>query len=198
MDELCKTKVRRNGELVEEPGLYVEPVQLQVVCLRLWEKYHTGGPIGEDLVRGGSNDVDSALADFYEHGIKTATEKFPRLTERRIRDWCEQRLITGQGTRGQVQEGDETEPSLPSPVIGALIDSRIVRAEERRNTKWFELAHDRLIGPVRKSNSGWRNASLQPWQLKAELWVKNEPRELLLSGRELEEAKVWETCIPMK
>ena len=147
--ELCKTKVRRGGKLVEEPGPFVEPVQLQVVCYRLWEKHHAAGPIGEDLVRGEAGDVDSALADFYAAGVAAVLAKVPNLAERRIRDWCQQCLITAQGTRGQVQEGDETDSRLPPQAIDALIDARIVRAEERRGLKWYELAHDRLIEPVR-------------------------------------------------
>ena len=198
--ELSKTKVRRGGKLVEEPGPYVEPVQLQVVCYRLWENHHAAGPIGEDLVRGEAGDVDSALADFYAAGVAAVLAKVPNLSERRIREWCEQRLITAQGTRGQVQEGDEADPSLPPQAIDALIDARIVRAEERRGLTWYELAHDRLIEPVRKSNSAWGEARLQPWQRRAALYEKQRQSslhsrsslaELLLTGHELAEARHW-------
>ena len=198
--ELSKTKVRRGGKLVEEPGPYVEPVQLQVVCYRLWENHHVAGPIGEDLVRGEAGDVDFALADFYAAGVAAVVAKVPNLSERRIREWCEQRLITAQGTRGQVQEGDETDPSLPPRAIDALIDARIVRAEERRGLTWYELAHDRLIEPVRKNNSAWGEAGLQPWQRRAALYEKQRQAtlhsrsslaELLLTGQELAEAKRW-------
>ncbi len=198
--ELSRTKVRRGGKLAEEPGPYVEPVQLQVVCYRLWENHHAAGPIGEDLVRGEAGNVDSALADFYAAGVAAALAKAPDVSERRIREWCEQRLITAQGTRGQVQEGDETDPSLPAQAIGSLIDARIVRAEERRGLTWYELAHDRLIEPVRKNNAAWSEARLQPWQLRAALYEKqnesgphprSSPAELLLTGPELAEANRW-------
>ena len=158
--ELCKTKVRRSGKLVDEPGPFVEPVQLQVVCYRLWENHHAAGPIGVDLVRGEAGDVDSALADFYAEGVAAVQAKIPCLPERRIRDWCQQCLITSQGTRGQVQEGVETDPRLPPQAIDALIEARIVRALERRGLKWYELAHDRLIEPVRASNAAWRESHL--------------------------------------
>ena len=189
--ELCKTKVRRGGKLVEVPGPYVEPVQLQVVCYRLWEKHHATGPIGEDLVRGEAGNVDSALADFYAAGVAAALAKVPNLSERRIREWCEQRLITPQGTRGQVQEGDETDPSLPPQAITALIDARIVRGEERRGLTWYELAHDRLIEPVRASNAAWLEDRLQPWQRQADLYAKTAQKESLLLGRELKDARTW-------
>ena len=99
-----------------------------------------------------------------------------------------------------MQEGDETDPSLPPQAIDALIDARIVRAEERRGLKWYELAHDRLIEPVRKSNSAWGEAGLQPWQRRAALYEKQRQdtlhsrsslAELLLTGPELAEANRW-------
>ena len=112
--ELSKTKVRRGGKLVEEPGPYVEPVQLQVVCYRLWEKHHAAGPIGEDLVRGEAGDVDSALADFYAAGVAAVLAKVPNLAERRIREWCEQRLITCKGLAGKCKKATRpTRACLP-------------------------------------------------------------------------------------
>lgn len=37
IDDLRRVRVQRGGEVVEELGAYVEPVQLQVVCRQLWE-----------------------------------------------------------------------------------------------------------------------------------------------------------------
>ncbi|MGP0062381.1 MAG: NACHT and WD repeat domain-containing protein [Isosphaeraceae bacterium] len=205
VDELSKTKVRRGGTLVEEPGQYVEPVQLQVVCYRLWAEHLGRGEIGEDLVRGEAGDINSALADFYNDGVDAVLKKVPNLSERRVRDWCEHRLITAQGTRGQVQEGDKTDPSLDPQAIEALIGARIVRAEERRELRWYELAHDRLIEPVRTSNASWRDDRLQPWQRRAALYDKqrrapthaqSSPGILLLTGSELATARSWADAHP--
>jgi hypothetical protein len=60
VDDLRRATVRRGGRSVEDLGPFVEPVQLQVVCFRLWERHHGGGPIGEDLVRGEEGDIDAA------------------------------------------------------------------------------------------------------------------------------------------
>jgi hypothetical protein len=40
-------------------------------------------------------------------------------------------------------------------VIARLIDAHLVRAEQRRGMTWFELAHDRMLAPVRASNARW-------------------------------------------
>src|SRR5690606_31393647 len=34
----------------------------------------------------------------------------------------------------------------------------LIRAEERLGARWYELAHDRLIEPVRLSNQTWRES----------------------------------------
>src|SRR5262249_43965075 len=186
VDDLRRATVRRGGRSVEDLGPFVEPVQLQVVCFRLWGRHRGGGPIGEGLVRGEAGDVDAALAAFYAAGVAAAAARSPGLSERRVREWCEERLITAQGTRGQVQEGDEW---LPSAAIDALIDARVLRAESRRGLTWYELSHDRLITPVRRDNAAWRESRLRPWQRQAELYAASPRDELLLAGTALSEAR---------
>jgi hypothetical protein len=193
VDDLRRAKVRRRGQSVEEVGAFVEPVQLQVVCFRLWDRHQGGGPIGEDLVRGEAGDVDAALAAFYAAGVAAAVARAPGRSERRVRDWCEQRLVTSQGTRGQVQEGDG---SLPPEAIEALIDARVVRAEQRRGLTWYELSHDRLIDPVQRDNAAWRESRLQPWQRQAELHAVSRRDELLVNGADLAAAQEWAAAHP--
>ena len=36
IDDLRRVRVQRGGQIIEELGAYVEPVQLQVVCSQLW------------------------------------------------------------------------------------------------------------------------------------------------------------------
>ena len=53
-------------------GEYVEPVQLQVVCERLWEKLP---PEITEITKNYVGDVDNALADFYVKAICEAAAK---------------------------------------------------------------------------------------------------------------------------
>ncbi len=188
IDDLRMTRVRRRGAIVDDLGLHIEPVQLQVVCFRLWEENRGKARIDEAEVRGQGGNVDSALAGYYADRIaiiRTATG----MSERALRDWCEQRLITLQGTRGQVQAGDPATQGLPDHAIAALIDARLVRAEERRGATWYELTHDRLIDPILKNNQQWRTTVMEPWQRAAVLWQQsNEPGDLLLRGWALSRA----------
>jgi hypothetical protein len=112
--------------------------------------------------------------------------------ERAIRDWCDQQLITEQGIRGQVLQGPEESQGLDNRAIWPLVNTHLVRAEKRRGATWFELAHDRLIEPVRADNADWREAHLHPLQRQAALWEEaGHPAGLLLRGETLVEAEAW-------
>jgi hypothetical protein len=183
--------LRRDGTRVEEPGPYVEPVQLQVVCHRLWEELPAGATRIAEADIEAVGDVDSALTDYYARQV-AAVAATSGCSERAIRDWIDRQLITEQGIRGQVLQGPEESQGLPNEAIWPLVDAHLVRAEVRRGATWFELAHDRLIEPVRRDNARWRDASLNTLQRQAGLWNSAQrPDGLLLRGPELAEAERW-------
>ena len=175
----------------EHPGPWVEPVQLQVVCYRLWsrlpaEAQHIGIAEVETL-----GNVDTALSDYYaEHVTEVAAET--GVGERPIREWFDRALITPERRRGQVLQTHEQSQGLVNSAIWPLIDAYLVRAEKRRGATWFELAHDRLIEPVRANNAAWREAHLNIMQRQADLWnSQGRPDGLLLRDAALVEAEAW-------
>lgn len=192
INDLRQVHVQRpDGTMELQPGLYVEPVQLQVVCLRLWNNIsETKTEIVEsDIANVG--DVNSALASYYELrvlAVSTATAE----SERTIREWFDRQLITEQGIRGQVLMEPDKSRGLSNVAIRQFEDAHLVRADERRGATWFELAHDRLIEPIRASNRDWFKANLSAVQQQAELWERQgRPDGLLLRGKALEEAETW-------
>jgi hypothetical protein len=182
----------------ERPGPHVEPVQLQVVCHRLWESVDplnrprdpAAAPrIGADDVQA-VGDVDTALADYYDRSTRECAQK-TGVTERAIRDWFACRLITKQGIRGQVLAEKDQSEGLKNEAIRWLENKHLVRAEERRGATWFELAHDRMIGPVLRSNEQWEKG-LSPLQRRAAVWVREaKGNRFLLGDRDLERAERW-------
>ena len=198
VNDLARIRVQRpDGSVEEQVGLYVEPVQLQVVCLRLWEellKRWQSSPsdrrevLGSDLVEVG--DVDTALADYYAERVKMLASSDGQ--NRAIRQWVEDRLITDQGIRSQVLMGADKTEGLDNASVWALVDAHLLRAEKRRGATWFELAHDRLIEPVRKDNRRWLDAHLSRVQRDAAEWEKqHRPTSLLLRDRSLEDGERW-------
>ncbi len=180
-----------DGEAKSQAGPYVEPVQLQVVCFRLWEKLPAGvTKITGELVVG-SSDVDSALADYYAERVAQIATK-SGVKERVLREWFDRRLITESGIRGQVMVGSESTKELNEAAIQALVDVHLIRGEERRGVTWLELAHDRLVKPIRANNSAWSKQNLSVLQHAAAVWG-NQGRSdaLCLRGAAREEARKW-------
>jgi WD40 repeat protein len=192
VDDLRKIQMQRpDGSLQEVPGLYVEPVQLQVVCYRLWGHLAPDDiEITEaDLAEVG--DVNTSLAEYYGERV-AAVAAATGVRERAIREWFQRELITEQGIRSQVIMGQETSGGLSNAAIRQLEDAHLVRGEKRRGVTWFELAHDRLVDPVSSSNTTWFYEHLSPLQRQAGLWqAENRPERLLLRGGALDEAEQW-------
>jgi WD40 repeat protein len=192
VDDLRQVRVQQaDGSTEAQLGLHVEPVQLQVVCRRLWDRLPPGATqiVARDLEAVG--DVDSALADYYAERV-AAIAAATGVRERAIRDWVDGQLITEQGIRGQVLQGRGQSQGLPNRAIWPLVDAHLVRAEKRRGATWFELAHDRLIEPLRTDNTAWRERHLAALQRRAALWEGHRrPADLLLRDEALAEAEAW-------
>jgi WD40 repeat protein len=192
VDDLSRVRVQRlDGSTEEQAGPYVEPVQLQVVCRRLWEKLPEGTTeiVASDVEAVG--DVDSALAGYYAEQVSAIAQE-TGIGERAIREWVDRHLITEQGIRGQSLQGRAESQGLDNRAIWPLVDAHLVRAEKRRGATWFELAHDRLIDPIRANNAAWWEANLSAVQRQATLWeAEGRPSGLLLRDQALVEAEAW-------
>lgn len=180
-----------DGSFEEQTGIYVEPLQLQVVCRRLWDELPADTrTIGiENLLASG--DVDAALAAYYDRSLaEIAGADVP--AERGLREWFGERLITAGGIRGQVLREQSASGGLDNASVDRLVATHLVRAEQRDEKTWFELAHDRLVAPVGDSNSAWFEQHLHPMQRQAALWDREgRPDSLLLRGQGLKEAEHW-------
>jgi tetratricopeptide (TPR) repeat protein len=159
---LRQIKVRAGTIITEAEGEYIEPVHLQVVCHDVWRKR-------DENVKSLSfpnrvEDIDQSLATYYEQAIKRAATGITR--EARIRSWFDSELITPRGTRGFVYKGDRFTEGLPNLVLELLEQEHLVRSEPRGADSWYELTHDRLIAPIKRSNALWlRKRRLLLWPL---------------------------------
>jgi tetratricopeptide (TPR) repeat protein len=133
-------------------GEYVEPIQLQVVCQRLWKKVVSQKLT--QITRDQLEDVDKALVDFYVDGMSEASKR-TRTKEEIIRKWFDEKLITSSGTRSVVHRGSESTGGLSNNVVNVLENKYLIRKEERSGAQWYELSHDRLIKPIKDSNRKW-------------------------------------------
>lgn len=168
VDEL-RTEQVMGKVTMPQRGQYVEPVVLQVACERLWEKLRGVKRIEKAHLQL-IGHVDRALAEFYSEKVQAIAQQ-TGTSERAIREWFGQHLITSQGLRGQVLREPVCTKDLPNRVIEALVQVHLVRPEQRRGLTWFELAHDRLIVPIVENNTAWMENQLNQFQKQAMLWA---------------------------
>ncbi len=192
VDNLRTVQVQRpDGSTVPSLDPHVEPVQLQVVCRRMWEGPAPDDGLIDEADVSSVGDVDSALRSYYAEAVASVAAA-TGVPERAIRDWVDRQLITEGGIRGQVLMGEGASQGLDNRAIWPVVDAHLVRAERRRGATWFELAHDRLITPVRTDNEAWRQEHLSTLQRQAALWDREErPAGLLLEGQPLVDAEAW-------
>ncbi|MDJ0769179.1 MAG: hypothetical protein QNJ12_10310 [Ilumatobacter sp.] len=148
VDDLRQIKVQHLDVTTTELGPFVEPLQLQVVCRRLWDRPRaSAASIGVDDVmdRGGVNE---ALAEYYDEAVERA-DKQTGAGEREIRGWVRSDLITDDGFRKPVRRGPGRNGRA---VLSQLADAHLIRGERRSGTDWYELTHDRFVEPIRSSN----------------------------------------------
>ena len=197
-----------SGQVTSRAGLYIEPVQLQVVCQRIWRNRLKPGEVSTEDLRnlreadqeiahqyapasGGQvlSNVDLALSAYYAEKVADVAQ-VSGVPDRAIRAWFERRMITAQGLRGMVMQGDAENQGLATSVIIALVNTYLVRSEERRGSTWFELSHDRLIEPVRLNNAWWFQNRLTTLQRLSSLWEQADrsPR-LLALGDDLQQCE---------
>lgn len=191
--DLLKVRARGpDGKLKEVLGEFVEPVQLQVVCQTLWNSLQPGDQeISYDMVRA-VGDVDRVLQKFYEQALASAMEASD-VKEPNLREFFENVLITPAGTRGTVYRGDTNSGGVPNASINILENvHHIIRAEQRGGAKWYELTHDRLIQPIRKSGQEWLLRGKQhSLEERAKLWADTHSGTSLLTEAELVETIEW-------
>jgi WD40 repeat protein len=183
-------------------GEFIEPVQLQVVCYQLWERAarknipELNMEVLPDLLEGRTlaDFVSQALADFYENVIEFTMESMRQrgqpISQRKLRDWFSDHLITPAGTRAFVFGSRKSVEGMPTAVVELLVSRHIIRSESRASATWYELVHDRMVDPIVKANEAWRSNNTSQLQKDAAIWNDNKDnRTLLYSGRQLREGE---------
>ena len=129
----------------------VEPFQLQVVCRHVEQvvttiERTTTQPViitAEEI--GGRVGIQKVIENYYLEQIG----KLPRRQRRLARTLCEEGLLTDSGYRLMLEESQiGKDYGLNTEVLGSLVDSRLLRREQRLDSQFYELSHDSLAKAV--------------------------------------------------
>jgi WD40 repeat protein len=198
VEELMKVQVETaSGRTEAILGEFVEPVQLQVVCERLWRDLK---PEDTEITLGHLEtiSVEKALLSFYEESIQTVAQQ-TRIPEPVLRSWFEKHLVTPAGTRGIVFRGKTETEGLSNNAVDAFDKLHLIRSELRGGSQWYELTHDRFIDSIRKSHervlsnlqAGAAEVG-QKLETKADAWDSSgRAKNRLLPENEVLEAQHW-------
>lgn len=162
LDRLLSLDVGPPGSHVK--GQYVNLIQLQILCRRLWREKaeprsqsDPGTSDGSGLLQGSEVDLAGSMQSFVDDaltGVVTQTQS----DEGVVRRWLEDRLITPAGRRAVLLVDNEQTAGLPQEVLDALEDARLIQVEQRNQSQYAELTHDSMVAAVRGSNNGWVRA----------------------------------------
>jgi len=187
--ELATVTLHCGEELKQTVGEYVEPVQLQVVCRRLWQQHLDGKWMLSDSKA--RDTVDAALEAYYADAV-AASAGYGGSSEGQLRTWIETHLVVKPAMRNQVMRTPDETLGLPDECVQALVNEHLLRFDRRGGREWIEITHDRMIAPILVSNERWRSAHLQPFQRQAQLWAAGERgTNMLLSRQRYDEAVGW-------
>jgi len=194
-DELRRVNIQRQvgAETVADVilGPSIEPVQLQVACNQLWENLPDQPDQVIDLQEAQNHgDVTRALGDFYESALQETAQQ-TGVSERALRRWFSEQLLTPMQTRGMAMRGPHETAGLPNAAVDVLQHRHLIRPEMRAGARWYELAHDRLIAPILHSNRAWEATRQTPLRVAAKRWSESKLPALLYRDDALKQARAW-------
>lgn len=144
---LCKRQGRERIVSTSE----VDPFQLQLLCQHI-ENLVREDPgkteIQNDDLRG-EEGMHRVLEEFYDAQINKLTLGQEKTL---VRNLCENGLISGSKRRRTLEQEDiESRFGVSRELLGKLVNARLLRAEHRLGSVYYELSHDTLIEPIKKS-----------------------------------------------
>ncbi len=151
LDFLCKRMERGIIQMTDE----VESFQLQLLCRHIEDmiREKTKKKPGEIMVKtkdlGGEAGMQRVLQRFYDDQVEqlgTEVEK------EKVRKLCEEGLISITDRRLSLEEDEITRQFKVSTVLlHELVNRRLLRADPRVGSVYYELSHDTLVTPIRES-----------------------------------------------
>src|SRR5262249_12480028 len=103
--------------------------------------------IGADAL-GGPAGMDTVLRRFYDRVLGM----LPRRDRSRARQLCEEGLLSSSGNRLMLDATQvRSEYGVSAGALATLVDERLLRCEQRLESMFYEISHDRLAESIEHS-----------------------------------------------
>ena len=133
-------------------GEEVEPFQLQLVCQYVEEFVKKKQDLQDAQIEVTAHDIggSAALSKLFKNFYHLQLQAVPNRRERKaVRTLCERNLISPAGRRLSVDESEiERLLQIKPSTLQTLVERRLLRADSRANSTYYELSHDSLIAPI--------------------------------------------------
>jgi tetratricopeptide (TPR) repeat protein len=151
LDFLCKRRERGIIRMTDE----VESFQLQLLCrhiedmVREKKKKETTDIIVKEEDLGGEAGMQRVMQRFYDDQVEQLR---PGAEKETVRKLCEEGLISITDRRLSLEEDEITRQfKVSKDLLQELVNLRLLRAEPRVGSVYYELSHDTLVVPIRES-----------------------------------------------
>jgi hypothetical protein len=134
-------------------GSAIDPSQLQIVCQYIERAIvpskHRSSPDETVVIDapdlGGRSGLQRVLGDFYRRTL----DSIAVAAQPAVRRLCERGLVNAAGRRLSLEEGEiATTYGVRRDLLDHLVDARLLRADPRVGSVYYELAHDTLVAPI--------------------------------------------------
>lgn len=130
----------------------IEPFQLQLICQnienRVLSKQNKNDKSKLTITErdfGGDAGMQRILLKFYDDQLNRVSW----WNKRKVRKLCEKGLISLSGRRLSLEEDDIINRfKLKKEILSDLVEFRLLRAEKRLSSKYYEISHDTLLHPI--------------------------------------------------
>lgn len=155
-------------------GAYVEPLFLQLACRDAWAgvvaahaRFTSSRKASEECLplahQATREDLDQVLERFYRTVLSEVVEQTGE-DEYKLRVFFQDGLISTNGLRNLVSQEQAHDGWGVNPdCLKLLARKHLARPQKRNQIDYIELAHDRLIEPVRQDNDDWFAEGERPW-----------------------------------
>jgi hypothetical protein len=152
-DQVLDFLAWRAPSSIKKSSTEIEPFQLQLICQHIEEiaesKQHANPESSAKVTVGDIGEwstLRSILEEFYLKQIGA----IPSFRQRRaVRRLCREFLISPQGIRLRMEESEIKRHTLVDlATLRALVDHRLLRADQTADGTYYELSHDSLIQPA--------------------------------------------------
>jgi tetratricopeptide (TPR) repeat protein len=138
----------------------IEPFQLQLLCSHLEERVagrqaqYTARGLVTVADLGGVAGMERVQGQFYDRTIAALPGRMERQRARRL---CEEGLLDTGGHRAMLEENQIlSEYRLSLETLGCMVDQRLLQREQRFESCFYEICHDRLAETISHSRPWFR------------------------------------------